>query len=310
LSAHPATAGIVLDGADQGGTYVAAGVDALAAAYIPNVAPNPEFRSDPAIKPLGRADISTDVIPMLHEIDRVYSSLMKDFRVGAARMFASETVLTRNGPGRGVTLDEDKELFTSVGTMIGGDGAAESVFQFHQPAIRVLEHDQGADMLLREVLRKTGYSPVSMGLSDDVAQTATEAAAKEKRTVETTKGKARHWSAALTPLITTCLRIDAAKFPGRAAPTEDVEIEWPPFAKDSAVAKSQVVMNWTTGQAASTRTKVAYLHDDWDDESIDKEVALIDGANAVADPFSALPPDANPNPADGTPDPLADQPQQ
>ncbi|MBM4516222.1 hypothetical protein GS432_06530 [Rhodococcus hoagii] len=54
----------------------------------------------------------------------------------------------------------------------------ESIFQFFQPAIRVLEHDQGAALLLREVLRKTGYSPVSLGLSDEVAQTATERPAR------------------------------------------------------------------------------------------------------------------------------------
>jgi len=181
----------------------------------------------------------------------------------------------------------------------------ESIFQFHQPEIRVLAHDQGADMLLREVLRKTGYSPVSMGMSDEVAQTATEASGKKERTVETTQGKARHWAASLAPLVTTCLRVDAVKFPGLGvAPAEEVELEWPPFARETAVNKSTVVMNWSTASAASTRTKVAYLHDDWDEAKVDEEVELIDSATAAAippSPFDALPGDTAPDGAVPTP---------
>lgn len=300
LDAHEVTRGITLDGADDAGTYALTGVDELAAGYVPNVAPNPEWRKHPILKSLGRADISTDVIPMFHEIDRVYSSLMRDFRAAAARVFASQDLLTNRGPGAGLLLPEEQELFTRVGNSMSSEGSAQSTFEFHQPAIRVLEHDQGGDMLLREVLRKVGYSPVSMGMSDEVAQTATEAAGKKERTVETTQGKARHWLAAVGPLATTCMRIDAVKFSGKGvAPAEELEVETPPFARESALSKSQVVMNWQTGGAASTRTKVAYLHDDWDEEKITEEVDLIDkAATPVADPFAVpgdQPPGGDPN---------------
>jgi hypothetical protein len=301
LSAHESTRDIILDGADETGTYVETGApDVLAAAYVPNVAPNPEWRRDPRLKSLGRADISSDVIPLFHEIDRIYSSLMRDFRVGSARLYASSTLLQNRGPGAGAFLAEEQEVFTTVGAGIGKDGTSETLFEFHQPDIRVLLHDQGAEMLLREVLRKTGYSPVSMGLSDEVAQTATEAAGKKERTVETTAGKSRHWSAALGPLATTCMRVDAAKFKG-VAPSEELELEWPPFARESAVAKSTVVMNWATATAASTRTKVAYLHDDWDDEKIDEEVELIDASNVV-EPAFPTGPDIPPTPTEDDPD--------
>lgn len=289
LDAHELTAGITLDGADDAGTYALTGVDdALAAAYVPNVAPNPEWRKNARLKNLGRADIATDVIPLYHELDRIYSSLMRDFRVAAAKVYASQDLLTNRGPGAGVLLPEEQELFTRVGTSISGDGNAQSTFEFHQPEIRVLSHDQGGEMLLRRVLNKVGYSPMSFGLSDEVAQTATEATGKKERTVETTQGKSRHWLAALGPLTTTCLRIDAVKFKG-VSPSEQLEVETPPFARESALSKSQVVMNWETGGAASTRTKVAYLHDDWDEGKINEEVDAIDSANVQTSPFAPLP---------------------
>ena len=282
---HEDTADIVVDGTDDRGSFTETGVKELTAAYVPNVTPNPEWRSDPRLKDLGRADISTDAIPVLHDIDRVYSSLMKDFRIGTGRVYASENVLTSMGRGKGMGLSEDQEVFTQVGSAMGKDGSMESIFQFFQPEIRVLAHDQGGEILLRKILMKTGYSPVSLGLSDEVAQTATEASGKKKATIDTTTAKARHWGAALGPLATTLLRVDAIKFPGKGvAPTEDLDIEWPKFARESDEAKSRTVQGWSAAGAASTRSMVAYIHDDWDDEQIDEEVALIDKAAELAVP--------------------------
>lgn len=283
LADHPATEGIGVDGNDDRGSWVATGVKELTAAYVPNVTPNPEWRHDPKLKNLGRADISTDVIPSFHELDRIYSGLMRDFRLGAGKVYASESVLTAGAFGKGASLSEDQEIFTRIGNTVGADGSMESLFEFYQPAIRVLEHDQGAQLLLREVLRKTGYSPVSLGLSDEVVQTATEAIGKKDLTVKTTGAKARHWGSALAPLSTTTLRVDAHLF-GHPAPAEELELEWPQFAREPDEAKARTVQAWEAAKAASTRTKVSYLHSDWDDKKVQEEADLIDKANAIAVP--------------------------
>lgn len=283
LEAHPDTEGITLDGFDEEtGGYVDLGVKELAARYVPNVLPDPEWRNDPTLRNLGKADIRHDLVPIFHSLDRIYSSLDRDFRVAAARMYASDDVLKNNGAGNGMSLSEEQEIFTKVSPGMNNDNLS-SMFEFHQPAIRVLEHDQGAELLLRRLLAATGYSPVSFGMSDEVAQTATEARGKKELTVTTTKGKARYWGAALAPLATICLRIDAAKFKG-VAPSEELEIEWPEFARESDEAKSRTVLNWSTSNAASTRTKVAYLNQDKDEKWIDEEAAAIDKAGAVPDP--------------------------
>ncbi|MBM4708151.1 hypothetical protein GS447_05135 [Rhodococcus hoagii] len=305
LTDHPATRDIAVDGAGEGsGAYVETGVKDLTAAYVPNVTPNPEWRHDPKLRYLGRADLSTDLFPTFHELDRIYSSLMRDFRIGAGKVHASESVLTNLGMGQGVRLDEEQEIYSRVGASVGSDGNMESIFQFFQPAIRVLEHDQGAALLLREVLRKTGYSPVSLGLSDEVAQTATEASGKKDLTVKTTRAKARHFGSALGPLATTCLRVDAVKFPGKgAAPSEELELEWPKFARESDLAKAQTVQAWSVASAASTKTKVAYLHEDWDDERVQEEADLIDNAKTVTEPTFGFGTDRPPLPTENDPAP-------
>lgn len=301
LTAHPATADIALDGPD----YTSTGIDAMTAAYIPNDSVDPAWRGDPMLKHMGRPDLSTDVIPLMDQLDEVYSSLMRDYRIGKARMFASESTLQSLGVGQGVRLSDDQEIFTRVGNSVGKDGDLESLFQFHQPSIRVAEHAQGAEMLVREILRRTGYSPISFGMPDDVAQTATEATGKAKLTLSTTLAKSRHYTAGLVALLTAATRIHAARY-GGVAPSEPLEIEWPQFARESELSKAQTVQAWSVASAASTRTKVAYLHSDWDEGRVDAEVELIDGANAITVPDftggfggdqSPLP--ANEPPADG-----------
>lgn len=297
LTDHPDTEGMQVDAEAS----VPTGVDELTAAYVPNVLPNPEWRNHPTLRYLGRSDLSSDVIPLMDQYDELATSLGRDFRIGKARMYASESVLTTLGRGNGQMLSEDQEVFTTVGSGMNKDGSMETLFQFHQPDIRVEDHTAGMDVLLREILRRTGYSPISFGIADEVAQTATEAAGKAKLTVTTTKGKARHWSAGLGPLITTCLRVDAYLFDG-IAPSEDVTLEWPQFAKDSDEAKGRTVQAWEAAGAASTRTKVAYLHEDWDAGQVDEEAALIDSANVMASPFGSFGSDTNPDPDAPTPD--------
>lgn len=281
LTEHPATAGLKVLTDRDGLTYVDTGVpDALTADYVPNVTPNPDWRHDPTARHLGRSDLSPDVIPIFHEIDAVASGLTRDFRIAQARMVASRSVLQSAGFGGGLHLDDAQELFTEVGEGIGKDGSMQSLFEFHQPTIRVTEHAQGWEVLAREALRKIGYSPITFGIPDEVAQTATEATGKARQSLITTQGKARLWSGMLAPLATTCLRVDAAKF-GRPAPTEQLELDLPEFAAIGDEAKARVVQSWDVAGAASTRTKVAYLHPDWDDTRVDTEVEAIDQAGQV-----------------------------
>ncbi|MBM4686345.1 hypothetical protein GS532_21820 [Rhodococcus hoagii] len=92
------------------------------------------------------------------------------------------------------------------------------------------------------MLRRPGYSPVSLGLSDEVAQTATEASGKKDLTVKTTRAKARHFGSALARWRRPACAWMRSSFPGKgAAPSEELELEWPKFARESDLAKAQTV---------------------------------------------------------------------
>ncbi|WP_068166490.1 phage portal protein [Rhodococcus phenolicus] len=286
LKAHEATEDIPVQLGSDGFSYVDLGIpDMLAVDYVPNKLPNPEWDNDPKLCNLGGSDIAPDIIPLYHQIDRVYSSLMRDVRLSAMKVFASASILQNRGPGSGLLLPEEQEMFTQLGQMMAKEGDMESIFQPYQPAMRVLEHDQAGEILVREVLRRTGYSPVSFGMSDEVAQTATEAVGKKEWTVITTEGKARYFGTAIQHLTTAALRIDKVKFPKLGVELhEPLDVDWPPFAQESDLSRAQTVQAWETGRSASTRTKVRYLHQDWTEEQIDDEVELIDEANMVETP--------------------------
>lgn len=280
LADHPDTAGIDVDLDTDGASVVHLDVDDLLVEYVPNKIPNPEWSESTYLQAMGASDCGApDLVPLYHEIDHTYSALMRDVHLAKTRVFASQDVLRHSGPGTGLTLDEDQEIFTQVGTGIGKDGTAESIFEFHQPSIRVLEHDQVGEMLLREVLRRTGYSPVSFGMSDEVAQTATEATGKKESTVATTEGKARHFGVALQHLTTACLRLAGID------PREPLDLDWPPFAQESDLSRGQTVQAWSVAKAASTRTMVRYLHQDWDEDQVDAEVTLILEETSIPDPI-------------------------
>ena len=279
LADHPSTAGIGVELGIDGASVVHLEVDDLAVEYVPNKTPNPEWSADTYLRNMGASDCGApDLVPLYHEIDKTWSSLMRDVDLGKTRVFASQDILQHSGPGTGLSLNSDQEIFTKVGTGVGKDGTMASIFEFHQPEIRVLAHDQVGEGLLREVLRRTGYSPVSFGLSDEVAQTATEAAGKKESTVTTTEGKARHFGVAIQHLTTVCLRLAGVNL------GERLDIDWPPFAQESGIARAQTVQAWEVAKAASTRTKVRYLHQDWTEQQIDEEVELIEAAGVVETP--------------------------
>lgn len=286
LTEHPATAGlqVTLDG-----TGIATGTDRLCAAYAPNVLPAPEWRCEPALKDLGRSDLTRDVLHLLDRIDATWSSWMNDLDLGRGRMFVSDELLQsrRSGtPG----FDLDQSVYSPIGTGMAATGEPQTYLQAEQFAIRVDEHQRTFEGLLRRVLSRVGYSPITFGLSDEVAVTATEVDAKERDTNATRAARIRLWSPALASLTTTLMQVDA-HLTGGPAPSEDLEVTWPSMRQQSDNQRATTVQMWEAAKAASTETKVRHLHPDWDDIRVGQEVDAIDSANTVT--VAALPEESN-----------------
>lgn len=259
------------------------GVDGLTVAYVPNLRPNPKWRKDPQLKNLGRSDISPDLIPLFDKVDELWSSLMRDFDIGKGRLFVSEDLLDSRGPGKGSAFNTDTKAFT----LTTGGGNDDLMVQAEQFAIRVTEHLEAIDAVIREILRRVGYSPGTFGLVDDGgAMTATEVASKRAASIATKTAKGRLWQAALAPLLRTLLAVDAIQFETGAEVLEDIDVEWPAAYKESDLTRAQTVQAMDAARAISTYEKVAYLHPDWDAAQVQAEADLILSETAIADPFA------------------------
>jgi A118 family predicted phage portal protein len=262
------------------------GVDGLTVQYVPNLRPNPKWRKDPQLKNLGRSDISPDLIPLFDKVDEWWSSLSDEFDIGQGRLFIPEELLDSRGPGKGSMFNTDRKAYT----LTAGAGNDEQTIHAEQFEIRVTEHLEAIEALVREILRRVGYSPGTFGLVDDGgAMTATEVAAKRAASTATKTAKGRLWQAALAPLLRTLLEVDAIQFGTGAEVLEDVDVEWPAAYKDTDLVRAQTVQAMDVARAVSTYQKVAYLHPDWDAQAIQDEADAILSENTVADPFAMAP---------------------
>ncbi|MBB0990018.1 phage portal protein [Dietzia sp. SLG510A3-30A2] len=283
LPDHPATEDIMVD-AESG---IETGTRLLTAGFIPNVMPNPEWRRDPVLKMLGRADITTQMMDTMSALNDAYSSLARDIRLAKARLVVDESMLRTGRPGEGSFFDPDHEAFTTVKQNPGDES---SLIEAHQFAIRVEEHEQAINLYTRQVIRSAGLSPLTFGLKDDAVgqMTATEVGARERSTNATKAGKALLRRDAFSRLVRAMIEVDAAVFGTGAQIGEQVAVEYTPASSPSPEELARTAQLLDQARAASTETKVRLYNPDWDDDAVAQEVDKIlseTGQGALMDPF-------------------------
>ncbi|WP_067184586.1 phage portal protein [Microtetraspora niveoalba] len=295
LTAHPETANLK--------PAIETKVKRCTAVYIANMRPNRDWRRNPVGANLGRSDFAGAVLGLMDSLDETWTSWMRDIRLAKARLVVPRGYLTDNGPGKGASFDLDRELYEEVSSL-PGEGLDLSAHQF---AIRVEEHKDTAAELLAAILRATGYSAQSFGLSNEVAVTATEIMARERRSLVTKGKKALYTRPDLADAIETHLELEAALFNSRIAPERPTIVFGDSIAADIQQL-AQTAMLMRQAEAASDDTIVRLLHPDWDETEIQAEVARIVAGRPepVADPFALRPPadDQDGEQQDGEPSPL------
>lgn len=307
--AHPHTAWLV-DGV--GGRLVEDTIDTgatvLTAAYLPNLRPNRAWRHLPELRALGRSDLA-GIEPTLDRLDETLSSLIRDIGLAKARAIVPEWMLADLGPGKGSALDYEREIYSPVAAdpRDSTSGAASEI-TLMQPDIRVVEHLDTMRELTLTAVRGAGYSPLTFGLPDEVAQTATEISAREKASLATTATKQRYAGPELERVLTAWMQVDAALFRGPGV-TDPVRVEWPPAATDPLQVRAQTVELLHRAEAASLPERVRLVHPDWDEARVEEEVAAIKDAapDPPPDPLAVLPPGADPPLIPGQP-PEPDEP--
>lgn len=266
LTEDPATTDLV-DSLSAQGDEITTGIKLLTAVYVPNMRPNRKFRSSM----LGRSDWQSDGIrDMFMSLDETYTSWMRDIRLAKARLIAPRGFLQSEGPGKGASFDDDREVWTEINASpTSGEGITLNQFE-----IRVEQHEQTWKALSREAVKAAGYSAQSFGLGEKTAVTATEVVAEERRSMITRGRKAMYWMPELAHLGEAALQLDRALGFSTVHP-ERPRVEFGDSVSEDPKTTAETVELLARAQAASTETKVRIVHPDWEDDEIKAEAERI-----------------------------------
>jgi hypothetical protein len=273
LADHPYTEALAAAAEPARGTsspliqQVITGAKRLAVEWIPNMRPAKKLRNTP----YGRSDYD-GIEPVLDSVDEAWSSWMRDLRLGKGRILIPAAYLQNQGRGRGALFDAEQAIFTQVDAMPASEGLAMQSVQF---AIRVAEHQQTVTSLVAEALRGAGYSTQTFGLAGDVAATATEVVARERKSYTTRGRKILYWKPVLARLLQTALEIDIEHFKPDAVTAELPKIRFPDGVAQDPLSVAQTVSLINGAESASLYTKIALLNPDWEDPQIREEIDRI-----------------------------------
>jgi Phage portal protein, SPP1 Gp6-like len=271
LTDHPETANLA-DERLVNGNEINTGAPGLTAVYVPNMRPNRLWRDNPHAAYLGRSDYA-GTEPLMDALDLVKSSWVRDVDLGKARLIVPREYLQSNGRGQGASVDLDQEVYEPV-NMMGSESGDSQITQV-QFAIRVQEHAATADALKTEIVAAAGYSPQTFGLGEDgQAVTATEIAARNRRTLITRDRKTRYWIPGLRAIVETLLWVDKAQF-GAGIDPRAPDVEFADAVSVDPLQVAQTLRELDTAGAISTEMKVRILHPDWDDTQVADEVERI-----------------------------------
>jgi len=255
-------------------TFPDAPGDASTVVYVPNLLPNRIWRSiGPQGEALGRSDFS-GVEGLMDALDETLSSWMRDIRLGKARLIVPPSNLQSLGRGQGAFLDLEKEVLVPISGLVTGEAAVKDQILPQQFDIRWQAHQQTCQNLIETIITQSGYSGQTLGLQGDIAQTATEVVARERKSLTTRGKKINYWRPGLADIIYGLMAIDATVFSSGIAPVRP-EIEWPDAVLPNQLELAQTVAAMRGAEAASVETAVSTMHPDWKPEQVAEEVQRI-----------------------------------
>lgn len=248
--------------------------DASTVVYIPNMRPNRIWRElGPQAAPLGRSDFS-GLEGFMDALDESYSSWMRDIRLGKARLIVPQSMLQSLGRGQGAILDLEREVMVPIGGLVTGEGDIKQQILPQQFDIRWQAHQGTCNELIEKIIMLAGYSGQTMGLQGDIAQTATEVVARERKSMTTRGKKINYWRPAFADIIYGLMAVDSVVFHNPIAPVRP-DVEWPDAVLPDQLELAQTVAAMRGAEAASVETAVSTLHPDWTPEDVALEVQRI-----------------------------------
>jgi A118 family predicted phage portal protein len=268
LGDYPETENFV-DMLEADGQTVLLGIDQLPVVYVPNMRPNRMWRDQPAAAHFGRSDYA-GIEGLFDALDETMSSWMRDIRLAKGRVLVPDQYLRDRGPGRGAQWDAEQEAYEGF-SMLPGQPPQITIQQF---GIRVAEHSQSVQELMTMAVGMAGYSGQTFGLTGEVAMTATEVAAKERKSLITRKKKLAYFRPPLTDLFEILLKVGKAAFEWDVTPLRP-DVEFGDVVQQDPNALATTLQALRLAEAASTQTMVEMLHPDWTADEQKNEVKRI-----------------------------------
>ena len=274
LASHPIGEQYATEVDDRSRVYT--GLQRLDAVYGLN-APTVEWRKHPTLRYAGRSDFA-QLHGLFDDLDRTWSSWMRDLRLGAGRTFMPSTYLTSLGRGRGAAFDDLAEYVTKIempGDLI--DGRLPIHHQQHE--IRVEQHERTLNAVYREILRKAGYSPSAWGDGggqDGGQITATEVEDRNAASERTRSKKNLHDRQTLGELARLVLEVHSVKFGGGLKRLDDLPVvEFPEMSQEPPKELAETVAMLEAAGAISLLMKVTRANPDWTATQVSEEVKRI-----------------------------------
>lgn len=267
----------------------------LCVIYAPNQTPNRRWRTDALGRNLGRSDLD-GVEQLMDALDEVYTSWMRDIRLGKSRLMIAKSLLNNVGTGNGSAFNAEQEAYASMNMLGGQDLKLSEQIQEVQFNIRVAEHQQTATQLVINIVQMSGYSEGTFGLytGGGPTRTATEVEAKQQRSLLTRDRKIRLWRPVITDLFAKLLAVDRVLFGQNMAPEDaDIDVDFADGVQESQLSIAQTVLALRQAEAASDEVIVGTVHQDWNQGQIDAEVKLIQASrpSPLPDPMFMHPSD-------------------
>lgn len=260
-------------------------IELLTASYVPNARPNRLWRTDPASAPLGRSDYA-GVEGLFDAVDEVWSSLMRDIRLAKARIMVPDVYLQDQGAGQGASFDPEQEVFRAL-KMLPGKDQAGSPITLAQFDIRVEEHIRAYTELVRTAVTTAGYSEQSFSQAGDVAITATEVAARYRKSLSTRDRKILLWRPETAYQAQVLLQVGASSFGWKVDGGTVPEVVFPDAVQPDVEANARTIQILDAAKAISTKMKVILANPDRKDDEqwINKEVGAIHEENQIGRQF-------------------------
>lgn len=245
--------------------------------YMPNMLPNRKHRR----LPVGRSDFD-GIEDELDAIDEAWTSLLRDIRLGVARLMVPEGTLERVGvgPGAGRGFNVDRELMVETDAAADEQGGKVALMQ---GSIRETAHLSTIRALVEQAVSGAGYAPATFGLGvEGQPESGTAREIRERKTFRTLGKKRRYAERAIADVCLSLLAIDADVF-GREIVPMRPRIGWPaPVTDTKAVADRLVALR--SALAISIENAVREAQPDLAEPEVEAEVARIMAENSLTDP--------------------------